>query len=126
MIKFDKQHEVSKLEAMFKIPISNLRFETETVTIFSGKSKVGSVPYYDALVIKYDDSDIVRQGISWFDIYANNKTTLDREAKQLFPNSKTELTIGPFRTMYIRLDNEARPHAIDCRYENEKWHVELK
>ncbi len=120
----NKSIEISKVQNALKIPVTDLNFNDQSVTIFSNEINIGNIPYYShGGVITYDNHENVLNWLNWVEIYKFNKVNIDNLIIEISGTSDIKVGYGIFRNLYVKNTKDEILFTVNCQYENNIWKV---
>ena len=115
----DKTNEISKVQSLLKIPVSDLLFNPTNVEVISGRVNIGGIPYYNvAGILSYDTAINVVNWLNWTEIYNQNKSDIDAQIVELVGTDKIVIGYGTFRNLYIRNQDGDLLCVVTCAFDN--------
>jgi hypothetical protein len=120
----DETKELSKIQELLRIPISDIKFNEKNVSIFSDGNLVGKLPFFTISgENEYDNTPNVVNWFDWFAIYTANKAEINSKIVELLETSDIIIGLGVFRTLYVK-DTELTPIGfVRCSYNGSEWEV---
>ena len=119
--------EQNKITTLLKIPIDKIIDFSDHFEIFSANQNIGSLPYIVyANKNKYDTSAEILNKFRWSYVYEQNMNKINLLIFDLFEKEENEIeiSIGGFRTLYLRDSKGNLICGINCSYNNNEWAVE--
>lgn len=115
----NKAIEISKVQSLLKIPVSDLLFNHMNVEVISGVVNIGGVPYYNVSgILSYDTSVAVVNWLNWTEIYGQNKLEIDAQIVRLLGTDKIDISLGTFKNLYVRDHEGVLLCGVTCSFDN--------
>lgn len=122
--------ELIRIANLLRIPIDKVITFSTYVEIISANQNVGSLPFITVSNINtYDTSNTVLSKFRWDYIYSQNQQLINSLIYEFLQKNEDEedeieITIGPYRNIYIKDINGDLICGLICSYLDGEWTIE--
>lgn len=119
--------KIIKISNLLRIPVERIVTLPKYIEIISGNQNVGSLPYTTVANINtYDTAVQVLNNFSWNHIYLKNEKEINYLIYEVLKQKEDDIqiTIGDFRKLYIKDNEDNLTCVITCSYLNGNWAIE--